>query len=147
MDIQRGQEDWRPDTLAVRSGLARSGFEETAEALYLTSGFVYDSAEAAEADEPGPDYRVGDLTDVEVPRLASAAEEANVAEGFDAILCAGNVMTFLHPATRVEEAGEIARGTRVGADVQPGGGQTPAAGRSVRWSSVPVSWFRPGRTG
>lgn len=56
--------------------------------------------EAAEADEPGPDYRVGDLTDVEVPRLASAAEEANVAEGFDAILCAGNVMTFLHPATR-----------------------------------------------
>lgn len=39
----------RPDTLAVRAGLARSGFEETAEALYLTSGFVYDSAEAAEA--------------------------------------------------------------------------------------------------
>ena len=39
----------RPDTLAVRAGLARSGFEETAEAMYLTSGFVYDSAEAAEA--------------------------------------------------------------------------------------------------
>jgi len=41
--------DWRPDTLAVRGGLARSGFEETAEALYLTSGFVYESAEDAEA--------------------------------------------------------------------------------------------------
>lgn len=40
---------FRPDTLAVRAGLARSAFEETAEALYLTSGFVYDSAEAAEA--------------------------------------------------------------------------------------------------
>ena len=40
---------WRPDTLAVRGGLARSGFEETAEALYLTSGFVYDTAEDAEA--------------------------------------------------------------------------------------------------
>ncbi|MGN6634836.1 MAG: aminotransferase class I/II-fold pyridoxal phosphate-dependent enzyme, partial [Oryzihumus sp.] len=39
----------RPDTLAVRGGLARSGFEETAEALYLTSGFVYSSAEEAEA--------------------------------------------------------------------------------------------------
>jgi O-succinylhomoserine sulfhydrylase len=40
---------WRPDTLAVRGGLARSGFEETAEALYLTSGFVYERAEDAEA--------------------------------------------------------------------------------------------------
>jgi O-succinylhomoserine sulfhydrylase len=39
----------RPDTLAVRGGLARSEFDETAEAVYLTSGFVYDSAEQAEA--------------------------------------------------------------------------------------------------
>ncbi|MDN5791283.1 MAG: O-succinylhomoserine sulfhydrylase [Micrococcales bacterium] len=39
---------WRPDTLAVRGGLARSGFAETAEALYLTSGYAYESAEAAE---------------------------------------------------------------------------------------------------
>ena len=42
--------DWGPDTRAVRGGLARSGFDETAEALYLTSGYVYGSAaEAAEA--------------------------------------------------------------------------------------------------
>jgi O-succinylhomoserine sulfhydrylase len=39
----------RPDTLAVRGGLTRSSFDETAEALFLTSGFVYDSAEQAEA--------------------------------------------------------------------------------------------------
>ncbi len=39
----------RPDTLAVRGGLARSDFDETAEALFLTSGFVYASAEEAEA--------------------------------------------------------------------------------------------------
>ncbi|QNN50336.1 O-succinylhomoserine sulfhydrylase [Phycicoccus endophyticus] len=39
----------RPRTLAVRGGLARSGFDETAEALYLTSGFVYESAAQAEA--------------------------------------------------------------------------------------------------
>ncbi|MDO3648950.1 O-succinylhomoserine sulfhydrylase [Nocardia mangyaensis] len=38
-----------PATLGVRGGLRRSGFEETSEALYLTSGFVYESAEAAEA--------------------------------------------------------------------------------------------------
>lgn len=41
--------DWQPDTVAVRAGLSRSGFGETAEALYLTSGFVYESAEQAEA--------------------------------------------------------------------------------------------------
>ncbi|MGN6610346.1 MAG: O-succinylhomoserine sulfhydrylase [Angustibacter sp.] len=40
---------WRPDTLAVRGGLARSEFDETAEALFLTSGFVYASAADAEA--------------------------------------------------------------------------------------------------
>ena len=40
---------WGPDTTAVRGGLARSAFEETSEALYLTSGYVYESAAAAEA--------------------------------------------------------------------------------------------------
>ncbi|GAB3447103.1 O-succinylhomoserine sulfhydrylase [Phycicoccus ginsengisoli] len=40
---------FRPDTIAVRGGLARSGFDETSEALFLTSGFVYQSAEQAEA--------------------------------------------------------------------------------------------------
>ncbi len=44
-----GDNTFRPDTLAVRAGLARSNFDETAEALYLTSGFVYASAEQAEA--------------------------------------------------------------------------------------------------
>lgn len=38
-----------PQTLAVRGGQARSTFDETSEALYLTSGFVYGSAEEAEA--------------------------------------------------------------------------------------------------
>ncbi|MCF8478825.1 MAG: O-succinylhomoserine sulfhydrylase [Rhodospirillum sp.] len=40
---------WRADTLAVRGGLERSGFFETSEALYLNSGYVYDTAEEAEA--------------------------------------------------------------------------------------------------
>jgi O-succinylhomoserine sulfhydrylase len=35
-------------TIGVRGGLLRSGFEETAEALYLTSGYVYSSAADAE---------------------------------------------------------------------------------------------------
>ncbi|MEO6997820.1 MAG: O-succinylhomoserine sulfhydrylase [Terracoccus sp.] len=42
-------DQWRPDTVAVRAGLSRSGFQETSEALYLTSGFIYPTAEDAEA--------------------------------------------------------------------------------------------------
>ena len=38
-----------PDTVAVRGGLSRTGFGETGEALFLNSGFTYDSAEQAEA--------------------------------------------------------------------------------------------------
>jgi O-succinylhomoserine sulfhydrylase len=38
----------RPATLLVRGGQMRSNMDETSEALYLTSGFVYDSARQAE---------------------------------------------------------------------------------------------------
>lgn len=49
MNDRPGSRSWRPDTLAVRGGLDRSGFDETAEALFLTSGFVYGTAADAEA--------------------------------------------------------------------------------------------------
>ncbi|MEJ6573889.1 MAG: O-succinylhomoserine sulfhydrylase [Actinomycetes bacterium] len=41
--------DWQlhEETLAVRSGLARSGFGETSEAMYLTSGYTFDTADQA----------------------------------------------------------------------------------------------------
>jgi O-succinylhomoserine sulfhydrylase len=40
---------WRPRTVATRGGLQRSQFLETDEALFMTSGFVYKTAEEAEA--------------------------------------------------------------------------------------------------
>ncbi|WP_026358774.1 O-succinylhomoserine sulfhydrylase [Aureimonas ureilytica] len=47
----------RPATQMVHGGTMRSGFGETSEALFLTQGFVYPTAEAAEArfkgEEPG----------------------------------------------------------------------------------------------
>ncbi len=46
-----------PDTAAVHGGIARSRFEETAEALYLTSGYVYGSAEEAADAFDNPDLR------------------------------------------------------------------------------------------
>lgn len=51
--------------------------------------------EAARADHPGPDWRVGDLAELDLP-----AE--GVTEPFDAIVCAGNVMTFLATGTEVD---------------------------------------------
>jgi O-succinylhomoserine sulfhydrylase len=48
---------YRPETRLVHAGMLRSQFGETSEALFLTQGFVYDSAEQCEArfkgEEPG----------------------------------------------------------------------------------------------
>jgi O-succinylhomoserine sulfhydrylase len=44
---------WKPQTRAVRGGLKRSSFDETSEALFLTSGYAYNSAEEAEATFKG----------------------------------------------------------------------------------------------
>src|SRR5215475_13098744 len=48
---------YRPETRLVHAGTMRSPFGETSEALFLTQGFVYDSAEQCEArfkgEEPG----------------------------------------------------------------------------------------------
>ena len=44
-------------TLAVHAGTRRSQFSEMSEAIYMTQGFAYGSAEAAEArfEQAGPD--------------------------------------------------------------------------------------------
>jgi O-succinylhomoserine sulfhydrylase len=51
----------RRQTRLIRSGLARSPHKETAEAIYMTSGFVYDSAAEADARFAGtaPGYLYG----------------------------------------------------------------------------------------
>ena len=49
--------------------------------------------EAAKRDHPGPRWLVGDLAELDLPARG-------IPEPFDAIVCAGNVMTFLAPSTR-----------------------------------------------
>jgi O-succinylhomoserine sulfhydrylase len=47
--------DWEVATRLVRGGTTRSQYGETAEALYLTQSFIYDTAEAADARFAGSD--------------------------------------------------------------------------------------------
>ena len=50
---------------------------------------------AAEQDYPGPHWLVGDLAELDL-------RARGIAEPFDVIVSAGNVMAFLAPSTRVE---------------------------------------------
>ncbi len=51
--------------------------------------------EAAEQDNPGPQWLVSDLAELDLPARG-------ITESFDIIVSAGNVMTFLAPSTRVQ---------------------------------------------
>ncbi|OBA92499.1 SAM-dependent methyltransferase [Mycobacteriaceae bacterium 1482268.1] len=51
--------------------------------------------EAAKEDHPGPLWLVGDLAELDLPARG-------IAEPFDVVVSAGNVMTFLAPSTRVQ---------------------------------------------
>jgi SAM-dependent methyltransferase len=63
---------------------------------------------AAAAEHPGAHFLVGDLAELDLPARG-------IAEPFDAVVCAGNVVTFLAPSTRVD----VLR--RMLAHVRPGG--------------------------
>lgn len=55
--MAKEKRNWKPATQLVHEGTLRSQYGETSESIFLTQGFVYDSAEAAEArfkgEEPG----------------------------------------------------------------------------------------------
>ena len=71
------------DTRLVHEGVARTEFGETSEALFLTQGFVYESAESAEArflnEEPGYSY-----TRYSNPTVAAFEERMAALEGAEA---------------------------------------------------------------
>lgn len=101
-------QQWRPDTLAVRGGLSRSGFEETSEALYLTSGFVYDTAEDAEAAFKGDVDRFV-YSRYGNPTVAMFEERLRQIEGAEACFATGSGMS----AVFVALAALLGQGDRV----------------------------------
>ena len=66
---------WSVQTQLVHDGLDRSGFGETAEALYLTSGYVYESAEQAAAHAEAQERRA---LLAAIDRLTSPAQMGEV---------------------------------------------------------------------
>ena len=77
---KQGSREWRPQTRLVRGGLDRSPHRETAEALFLTSGFVYDKAEDAEAAFKGETDRFI-YTRYGNPTVAAFEERLRLLEG------------------------------------------------------------------
>jgi len=76
-------QNWSPETLLVHGGQLRTGFGETAEALFLTQSYVYETAEQAEArfkdEEPGFIY-----SRFSNPTVAMFEERMRLLEGAEA---------------------------------------------------------------
>jgi SAM-dependent methyltransferase len=70
---------------------------------------------AAEQDHPGPTWLVADLAELDLAAMG-------IVEGFDVVVCAGNVMTFLDPSTRRAVLGHLAMHLREGGRIVIGFG-------------------------
>ncbi|MFJ3957089.1 O-succinylhomoserine sulfhydrylase [Arthrobacter sp. NPDC090010] len=90
-------ENWSPATQAVRGGLDRTGFYETSEALFLNSGFVYDSAEAAERAFTGEDERFV-YSRYGNPTVATFQERLRLLEGTEACFATASGMSAVFTA-------------------------------------------------
>ncbi|WP_374446721.1 O-succinylhomoserine sulfhydrylase [Stella sp.] len=88
---------WRPATQLVRGGMARSGFEETSEALYLTSGFVYPDAASAEAAFANKLQRFV-YSRFANPTVANFEERLRLIEGAEAVRATASGMAAVYAA-------------------------------------------------
>lgn len=88
---------WSQDTQAVRGGLDRSNFQETSEALFLNSGFVYESAEAAERAFTGEDERFV-YSRYGNPTVATFQERLRLLEGTEACFATASGMSAVFTA-------------------------------------------------
>ncbi len=88
---------WRPATQLVRGGMARSGFDETSEALYLTSGYIYPDAASAEAAFANKLKRFV-YSRFANPTVATFEERLRLIEGAEAARATASGMAAVHAA-------------------------------------------------
>ena len=88
---------YRQATKLIHGGVARSAFGETAEALFLTSGFVYDDAEQAEATFAGSvsHYQYSRFGN---PTVSMLEERLAAIEGAEACRATATGMAAVHAA-------------------------------------------------
>jgi O-succinylhomoserine sulfhydrylase len=86
-----------PATLLVRGGAARTPYDETSEALFMTSGFVYDDAAAAEAAfaQDGSRYVYSRYRN---PTVAMFEERLRLVEGAEACRATASGMAAVFAA-------------------------------------------------
>src|SRR5258706_12824094 len=86
-----------PETRLVHAGTLRSQFGETSEALFLTQGFVYGSAEQCEARFTGadPGYQYSQFSNPTVPMLET---RMGAFEGAEAARATATGMAAVHNA-------------------------------------------------
>ncbi len=88
---------WRPATLAVRGGTARSEWGETSEALFLTSGYAYDCAGDAAArfagEQAGMTY-----SRLQNPTVEMLEQRIALLEGAEAARCMASGMAAMTAA-------------------------------------------------
>ena len=84
--------DWSEATALVRGGLTRTPFDETAEAMFLTSGYVYASAAEAEAAFAGEVDRFI-YSRYGNPTVAMFQERLRLIEGAEACMATASGMS------------------------------------------------------
>jgi O-succinylhomoserine sulfhydrylase len=87
----------RPATRLVHGGTERTRYQETSEALFLTSGYVYDSAEQAEATVAGQDshYQYSRFAN---PTVTMFEDRMAAIEGAEACRATATGMAAVHAA-------------------------------------------------
>ena len=102
------KKQWHKETLAVRGGLERSSYQETSEALYLNSGYVYDTAEEAAAAFDGDLDRYV-YSRYGNPSVTMLQNRLAALEGAEACLCMGTGMgaMFMSVASQLKSGDKI----------------------------------------
>ena len=88
---------WRPATLAVRGGTARSEWGETSEAIFLTSGYAYDCAGDAAARFAGEQQGMT-YSRLQNPTVEMLEHRIALLEGAEAARCMASGMAAMTAA-------------------------------------------------
>ena len=92
--MERKKQDYQLETLAVRAGQERSQFNEHAEAMFLTSSYVFDSAAQAAARFSGEE--IGNVySRFTNPTVAAFQERLAVMEGAEACVATASGMSAI----------------------------------------------------